>query len=63
MKSRKPNRKRDNDGQLIAIIPDVRPLNQRETKMNTRKGMIKAVFIIPQGMTGKQFELWRQNSL
>lgn len=44
IKTRKPKAKRDYDGKIARSIIDVRPLNVRESKMNTRKGMTQTSF-------------------
>jgi hypothetical protein len=40
---------------------DVRPLDQRENPLNTRKGIVTTL-ILPKGMTGEQLEIWQDEN-
>lgn len=60
MKTRQKRKPRNIYNGVIRAIPDVRELQMREKRMNTRKGMSK-VLIVPQGMTGEQLKIWQDN--
>lgn len=42
MKTYKPTKQQCKKDSMLSRLPDVRPLNERETKFDTRKGIVKA---------------------